>query len=304
MKQDIERETKKIAPLRRPMCRGRLNLLTSFLAFAAMLSLVARSAAQGETPHFDVTSVKPSNSTDLHTIYQLRRSGMFVAENASVRFLVRLAYEIQDFQIIGGPGWLDSDRFDIEARATQISDPAEMLPMLKSLLADRFKLTIHKETRQLPVFELVEDKGHSKLQVADPGACFARDAKTPKRTGSGEGQSLACGRLYFPAPNEILGKSVQMSSFAEALSSRVGKTVIDKTAAAGLFDIDLKWTPTSDASSTPAPASDSGAAPPNMNIVIPAILNALDETMGLKLRSGKGPVDVVVVDSVQKPLPN
>jgi uncharacterized protein (TIGR03435 family) len=235
-------------------------------------------------------------------VYQLRRSGLFSAENVPARFLLRLAYGVQDVQITGGPSWINSKRYNIQAKAEGISNPDQMLPMLQTLLADRFKLVIHSETKELQVYNLVEEKRSSKLEAAKPGGCFVRVPNMPRPAPpAGQSDALACGKIYFPGPNEMLGRGVRMPSFADGLSSRVGRTVIDKTADSGTYDVDFRWTP--DQNSAAVQSADS-AVPPDPDDVVPSISKALREQLGLKLDSAKGPVRVLVVDSIEEPSGN
>ena len=274
-----------------------------YASFAAAAPTHAQSS-DGNQPKFDVASIKRNNSDETQMVYQLRRSGLFVAQNVTVQFLIKLGYGVQPVQVIGGPQWIRLERFDVQAEAAGISNPDQMLPMIQALLAARFALRMHSDTKQLPVLRLEAIKGGLKLNGAQPGACLLREANgaKPQRNPSQQGM-LACGRIYYPAPNEILGKSVGIPQFAEGLTSRVGVTVIDKTSDRGKYDIDFRWTPDEP---NPVPETPDTADTPqqSLNLALPAIQDALHDQLGLKLASGKGPVEVFVVDHVEEPTPN
>lgn len=218
-----------------------------------------------------------------------RPGGLYVATNVSLRFLVREAYQTRDFQLIGGPNWLDSDSFDIQARAAAADVPApdqtrtQMLLMLQYMLEDRFRLKIRRETRQLPVYALRVGKGGHKLtptaekkdQCGGPGG--------PMCPGTGT-HCCTDGMI------DLTAGSTSLPGFAESISQFMGRRVVDETDVKGLFDIKLRWTrddvtPTAGASTL-------------------SIFTAIQEQLGLRLESSKGPVDVIVIDSAERPTEN
>jgi uncharacterized protein (TIGR03435 family) len=235
-------------------------------------------------------------------LYQLAPGGVFRAENVTTRFLIRFAYDIQDFQIIGGPDWLGSERYSVRAKAEELSNPYQMKPMLQTLLADRFKLTMHNETKRLPTYDLITAKRGSKLQAASPGSCYVFTPNVvPPAPRHGESDAYLCGKIYFPAPNRLLARGVQMAALADGLSTRVGRTVVDKTGDRGTYDVDLQWNP-DQASSTVQPAEPGLSTDPDSTV--PSIITGLQDQLGLRLQSDKGQVVVKVIDNIQRPTDN
>jgi bla regulator protein BlaR1 len=237
-----------------------------------------------------VASIKPGDPASRRVSVGIRPGGRFVTANASLQTLIGFAYDVRDHQIAGGPNWLDSAKFDIEAKAPgSVSIPrgpngaVPMRLMVESLLAKRFRLAVHRETRVEQVYELVLGKGGSKLlEVQNPGA----DEPNGLRMGRGE----------------IKGKAASTSLLATQLSQRMGRSVIDKTGLTGRYDFTLKWTPDPGApGGEPVEGRD---APPPSDSDGPSIFTALQEQLGLRLQSAKGPVEILVIDHAEKPNAN
>jgi uncharacterized protein (TIGR03435 family) len=199
----------------------------------------------------------------------------FTARNVYVRILMRVAYNVQDFQIMGAPGWTDTDRFDIQATADQSKISGdEYRRLLQSLLTERFGLRAHRETKEAPVFLLSTANGGPRLKESECAKDAAPDAcQTRERTDRGS----------------LLGHFVPMSELCSVLESITGRPVLDRTNLAGMYEIDLKWTPGL------ADATD---------LTGPSLMTALEEQLGLKLQSGKGPVSMLIVDHVERPSEN
>ncbi len=181
--------------------------------------------------------------------------------SVTAKALIAYAYDVREFQISGGPGWLGSEEYDIVAKPDGDVGGDKVLAMAKSLLAERFKLSLHHESKEMPVLALVVAKGGPKLQPA-----------------AGHGPEVRGGRGRFVARN------VTMGLFAAQLAGRVlDRPVLDRTGIAGEFDITLEW--------AFDPGADNG----------PSIGTALQEQLGLKLEAQKGAVDVLVIDRVERP---
>ena len=224
----------------------------------------------------------------------------------TLKEMIVLAWRIQPFQILGGPAWLDSIHYDVTARPEGKPQQTEIPLMLQSLLEDRFKLTIHRETRQLPIYALVvarkDGKLGPRLTKSKEGGCAPPDpSKPPPLLQPGERPTLGCGGSMM-GPGRMMAVSVPVGNLAPGLSRLLGRTVVDKTGLPGNFDIDMEWAP-DDARTTqllpqeapkPAPSSVSG----------PSIFTALQEQLGLKLESRKGPVDILVIERAEKPSEN
>ncbi len=278
------------------------------VVFVSLVVCIAPAVAQTPAPTFDVASVKPNKSGDMGTRIMFQPGGRFTANNITLKMLVRLAYDVQDFQISGGPAWITSDKYDLEARAeegpqgdmrslTEEQRKAEMdrrRQMIQTLLADRFKLTLHKESKEAPIYALVVAKNGPKIKELPPEEPKPSDPKDapdkpdPKHPGRG---GMRMGR------GELTGQGIKLSFLAEALSNQVGRTVIDKTGLKGDYSFELKWTPDE---SHDLGFKGPGDAPPPSDANGPSVFTALQEQLGLKLESEKGPVDLLVIDHAEK----
>jgi uncharacterized protein (TIGR03435 family) len=254
----------------------RRTLLTLALASGLGLTLArAQTPPDPKPPAYDVVSVKLNKSsraadfdidTDDHT---------YSAKGISVKQLLESAYKVKGYLISGIPNSIDSARFDINAKILE-TDPALLAQldkqrgaMIQALLADRFKLTAHRETKTLPVYELVVAKGGIKFQPSGPDV----------RPGT---HMQGTGRTGFEATGLF------MDGLANYLEDRVERNILDKTGLPGRYDLSLNWA--DDAN----PQADSA----------PSIFTALPEQLGLKLQPAKGPVETLVVDHVEMPTDN
>jgi uncharacterized protein (TIGR03435 family) len=264
-------------------------------------------------PSFEVASIKPSDPGQRGSSIMNQPGGRVVIRGMPLRALVTFAYRVRDFQISGGPGWMGTDQWDIEARAeegsvprlTGLPDPNRPDPIairLQSLMEDRFQLKMHRDFRELPIYELSIAKGGSKVKLAADQSSYRppeRDAAPPSMP-SGGGMprfSMWTGRGTLEAV------AMEFTNIVQALSSTLGRTVVDKTGLKGLYDLKLQWTP--DAPPTGGAPAAIGAEPPSViDPNGPSIFTAVQEQLGLRLESTKGPVDVLVIDNVQKPTEN
>jgi uncharacterized protein (TIGR03435 family) len=240
------------------------------VALAALT--LAQTPASAKRAEFEVASIKPTATKDGSLTFDFPPGGRFSCRNLTVPHLLRIAYELQDYQISGGPGWIGSAGFDIEARAAASTDGLtheQVREMLQALLADRFHLVLHRETRQLPIYALVAGKTRPRLQPADSSAAPFRGGKM----------------------GQLSAKKMSMTELANVLTFDLKRPVRDETGLKGDFAFTLEWTPG-------LGESDSG---PSSR---PSLFAAVREQLGLKLESTKGPVEVLVVDSVEKPSEN
>lgn len=279
---------------------------------AAVGMAILAAPVWAQPPSFEVASVKANHSGDHMVSLMNAPGGRFTAKNVSVKMLIRLAYKVQDFQITGGPGWIDSERYDIEAKpegsgpATSPAPPSddrreaameEQRLRIQALLADRFGLAVHRDTKELPVYALVVAKGGAKLQPA----AAARDSPEPPAAPSPKGPMFK-GRGMRMGRGELSGQSAPLSMLAESLSNQIGRTVVDRTGLTGLYDFTLKWTPEeSQPQMFPGPPPVDRAASPDPG---PSIFTAIQEQLGLKLESQKGPVPILIIDRIEKPSEN
>jgi uncharacterized protein (TIGR03435 family) len=219
--------------------------------------------------------------------------------------LLRQAFDVQDFQIVGGPNWLATDRFDIVAKPPDgITGPEQIRPMMRALLADRFKLVAHNETREMPIFSLVVARADGKLgpKLSDAKVdCEARFAAArrggPPSAFPAPGQPIECGFMIGPGNMNVGG--MPMLELARSLSPMVGRIVIDKTGLKGRYDFQMTYAPEGRGFG-PGPGPG-GAEPPPVDPNTPSLFTALQEQLGLKLESERGPVDVVVIDRIEQP---
>jgi uncharacterized protein (TIGR03435 family) len=259
-------------------------------------------------PSFEVASVKTNTSGDQRVMIQTPPGGRFTATNVPLRNLIVLAYRLQNFQLIGGPDWIRSERFDIVAKAegnlppfTPSGPPEPLLGMVRTLLAERFKLVVHHETRELPIYALVVARTDGKLgpqlhpAVVDCEAAALRARGGPP-PGPPPGERPTCGMRI--GPGQMMAGGTPLSQFVNPLSQFVQRTVIDRTGLTGAFDFDLSWTPDQLPQGPPPP----GAPPlPPIDPNGPSIFTALQEQLGLKLDAQRGPVDVIVIDRAERP---
>ncbi len=236
---------------------------------------VGPSHAQSALPAFDVTSVRPNQSGSLNSNSGRVTGNRYSATNVSLLSLLRVAYGLQEFQVDGQPGWADLDRFDIVAAIPDGARSDDWPLMVQALLRDRFKLRFHREQRQAPIYALTVLKSGHKLAAADPAKCT-------NPTGS-------CG--FDGSPSRISGRSVSTGQLAARLARSIGVMVVDRTGLSPLFDITLEWTVEDQFTGRGASAS-------------PTIFAAIQEQLGLRLESTRDAVEVLVVDSAEKPSPD
>jgi uncharacterized protein (TIGR03435 family) len=267
---------------------------TSAIAAAILLSITLSLPAQTV---FEVISVKPNVSADGPS--DPRKSpGRLSWSNVTLRQLIQVAYDVRPYQLIALPDWADSARFDVAATASFPASPQQMNTMLQSLLADRFDLAVHREKRELPVYALVLARRDARLGPGIHAATVDCEAIGTRPLDSGPAQADYAGCAPQMGLTRLKASGFRMSSLASGLMRILDRTVIDKTGLTGTFDIELSWTPepTMLPNGAPAPASLPGAGP--------SIFTALEEQLGLKLVSDRGPVDVLVIDRLNRLKPD
>jgi len=277
-----------------------ITLLIAWV-FATMPSA---SQTPAQKPQFEVASIKPNVTSSIPPSYQAQPGGRFVIDNAPFKLIVALAYTLRDYQVFGGPGWITTDRWDVEAKAPEgsisagLEYPSPATPnhplflMLRSLLEDRFQLKAHPERREEPVYELTVAKTGSRMKVSDDQASVEFPAG-PNRTDPVPRGRIRVGLGYRE------GNAVRIEQLLSVLSELLGRPVINKTGLTGLYDFKLEWSPEEGPT-----AGGNGQAPPSPNLSGPSFFTAVQEQLGLKLESAKGPVDVLVIDSAQRPSEN
>jgi uncharacterized protein (TIGR03435 family) len=266
-------------------------IAAAFLAFT--LSAIAQdkpapaNSANTAAFAFDIVSIKPYKQTgDGVSMWMNTTPDGFSSRGFSLKSFLFNAFPIvMPDQLVGLPPWADSDYYEVDAKMDEETAAAyKKLPrdqgrqvwhqMMQDLLADRFQLKFHRETRELPIYNLVVAKAGLKIEA------------TPE--GKGNGYSMGGGKLS--------GTGIALDSLAFSLSNEVGRMIVNKTGLTGGYNIDLKWQPDAMAAGS---SNSSSADPP-----LPDLFTALQEQLGLKLEAAKGPVDVYVIDQVEKPSEN
>jgi len=250
----------------RSVTAGALALSGLMLAAAFVPHWIA-FAQQAQRLAFEVASVKPSGPND-QFMYRLQPGGRYIATAQTLKILIANAYFVPLYRIAELPGWGDSDKFNIEAKAGIPLKPwpdsnEQINEMLRSLLVERFRLAVHRETRQETIYSLVAAKGGPKLRAA----------------ADGESPGFEMG------PGSIHSMAVPLSYLAGNLSTVLNRTVLDKTGLAGKFDYTVSYAP--------------DGAPPDDDR--PSLYTALEQQLGLRLESAKGPVEFLVIDHAEKP---
>jgi uncharacterized protein (TIGR03435 family) len=268
----------------------------------ALLVLVSIGSGQtARRPEFEVASVKSNTSGNNLINIRPPAGGRFTATNARLKMLIGIAYSVKNFEISGGPSWINSDGFDVTAKATDSNIGIEQLrPMLQALLEDRFKLMVHREKKEMPVYALMVAKGGPKLPGAKDGGCVAFGPNTPPPPPPAPGQALPtiCGG-FLRSPNTLQAGKVNMKQLVNVLSDILGRTVIDRTEFTGTFDVKLEYTPEGTTSAT-----DGFGPTQGFDTSGPSIFTALQEQLGLRLESQKAPADILVIDHAEKPSEN
>ena len=241
--------------------------MASFFRIALAAALLA-SQIQAQTAAFDVATVKPSNPIERgHTIYS-SPSGQLGLDYMTLKELIAFAWDVRDFQISGGPNWIDSDHFDVVGKSETARGLMQLRPLVQSLLTDRFQLALHKSSKELPYYALVIGKNEAKLH---PSSAFS-----PEMRGGGRG--------------DLTAKGIPLSLLTAQLADSLGRPVLDLTGLSGIFDLTLQWTP-DEAEQKSDPSR-------------PSLFTAVQEQLGLKLESRKGPVEILVIDRAERPSAN
>jgi uncharacterized protein (TIGR03435 family) len=289
--------------MRTASCAG-----TAFLVVAAGLGLaggMARAQSAGadvpKLPAFEVASVKPNTSGDGRVLMMPQPGGRLSLVNVPLKLMIRNAYRLQDFQIVGGPDWMSTARYDVVAKAgTGNPSQEELQLMLRSLLADRFKLTAHPDKREMPTYAMVLARNDRRLGTAlKKSDADCAGPVTAPAAPSPPGQMPRCG--FMLGFGNLKARGSTLAALASSLSTFAGRIVVDQTGLAGGFDVDLTWTP----DNLPRPQGG-GDQPVTLNGTAidpngPSLFTALQEQLGLKLESTKGLVDVMVIDRAEKP---
>jgi uncharacterized protein (TIGR03435 family) len=292
-------------------------LLASLFTAGAISAQISAQTPQSGEPAFEVASVKP-NRTDAPGGSLVMPPGRLTATNIPLKVLITNAYQLSFFHVVGGPDWVSTDRFDITAKAPDGAPPEHVRAMLRTLLKERFRLVVHMETRDTPIYALVKARADDqpgpnlKRSTTDCGPIRAQRAATIADVARARG-----GRVPVPpapGPNEpvvcqmrVSGRggstltyragNITMAALAGALRTYVGREVVDRTGLTGEFDFDLQF-------SAPPTTAQTDAGIPVAPLDDAAVFIALQEQLGLKLESTRGPVELMVIDSAERPTEN
>jgi uncharacterized protein (TIGR03435 family) len=272
---------------------------------------LAQAPAQAPDPnvplYFEAASVRANKSGEQGQSIRRQPGGRLTATNMPLRALITFAYQLQPFQLVGDPSWIRNENFDIVAKME--GDPAPVPPgqgpdplmlAMRTLLAERFKLAVHRETREMDIYALVVARADGtlgpKLQrtTTDCEALMAARRGGPPPTPPGPNAPFLCGmRGTF---GRLSVNSMPMSLFANNLSQQMQRVVVDRTGLTGGWDFELTF----------APEPPRGPLPPGVELPpidpnAPSLVTAIQEQLGLRLQSTKGPVEVLVVDSIERP---
>jgi uncharacterized protein (TIGR03435 family) len=270
----------------------------------ALNGLLAASPILAQAPadkpvrlEFEVASLKTNQSGSPGYAIAPRPGGKLQATNISLKRLIAVAYSMTDFQIFSSVSWLETLRYNLDAKAPGPAALPELRLMLRSMLDDRFQLKVHKDTRDLQRYTLMPAKagipaGGPGLTEAPNGDCAA--SVSPQAALA---NGTPCG-LVNQGLGRINGNRGRISQLCDRLTTLLGVTVVDESGLKGIYDIAVTW--------TPDPSLEH--LPPGIEIPSdassPPLFKALEQQLGLKLVGGKGPVEVLVVDSAQKATEN
>lgn len=300
-----------------------LRLMTVTMPILFVVAIALPTHAQEHTQktsatslkfEYEVASIKPTGPESSNGVM----SGMtypadgFTVRGYTLRSLIQSALGVQNYQLSGAPAWLISEKYDIDAKmdssvvdALQKLTPKDQFSarqqMLLALFADRLKLTFHRETKELPIYSLVIAKSGAKLQEAKPG-----DTLTDGSRGrAGRGRADGLGTTIKVGSETLRAQSVPLTELVQALASYLGRAVVDNTGLTGNYNFTLQWT--TDDAQMQAPSGAAASGTPTTSSADPTaafLFTAIQQQLGLKLESGKGPVEVFVIDHVERPSGN
>jgi uncharacterized protein (TIGR03435 family) len=271
--------------------KGRLSVIALALLGATL------GAQAPQDPAFDVAAIKPAADTQTFSFSMVQPGGRYIGQNMSLRLLIKTAYGVHDSQIFGGPSWIDRDRWDLNAKAEGYKDANTFRDqarlMVRPLLTDRFKLRMHHEQREIPVYALVL------VNPNEFGPQFRRDdncdpAGTPLAPAQGAAEPagpMACSSDGFN-PRHLWARAMTLNYMLIGLGrTSIDRVVVDHTGLTGKFDWEVQWTP--DDLRVDGPKQEG-----------PSIFQAFRDQLGLKLEPTRARVDVLVIDRAERPMPD
>ena len=275
--------------------------------------------ASADVPKYDVSTIKPAASSEPHMMMAITPDGVSI-KNIPIQMVLRDAFNVEDDRIVGAPAWVRTNHYNVEAKVAPEDAPKleklkldQRQSMMLPLLVERLSLKYHHETRELPMYSLVVAKGGPKMKASEsqdppsagpPGSPDKLDPAAPPPRRS----------MRMMGRGHIEAEGTNMQVLAHILSQQLGRSVTDKTGLTGNYDYTLQWTP----DDAPPPMGSGGGpggpgggpagGPPHndsgSDAVGPSLFTAVQEQLGLKLESGKGTVDVIVIDHIDPPSEN
>ena len=236
-------------------------------------------AAFGQTPSFEVADVQPNKSGEARMSVDLQPGGRLIMHNVPMKVLIMFAYHLRADAITNAPPWIDSERYEVIAKAPEKGKPEDIRLMVQTLLAERFKLAVHNDRKLLPAYSLVVGKSGSKLQPSEAAAVLSGVRCTPGAGPSGQ-KHVECSHVT----------TAFLADYLQELAPRdFPVPIVDQTDLKGTYDFKLDWMPTA----VPAGVTTGDDAGPN-------IFDAVATQLGLKLESRKLPLPVIVIDRVER----
>jgi uncharacterized protein (TIGR03435 family) len=277
----------------------RIRAFLSLIGLALLARAPIHAQPSPELPSFEVVSIKPRSGA-IPPGFPPQAPDRFARPDTTVSQLIAYAYEVREFQIDGGPGWLRSNHYEVSAKAERAGSADNMRLMVKRLLEERFGLKAHTETRELTTYALVtarrDQKPGEKMRPSSIDCQPIIDAGGVKPVGGGVPAQCAWFIAMMNGLARMKVDGIRMARFAELLEPMAMRTVMDKTGLSGTYDIDLEFLP--DRGLPPVPA---GGAPTQE---APSLFTALQDQLGLKLESERGRVKVIVIDGAEVPTAN
>jgi uncharacterized protein (TIGR03435 family) len=249
------------------------------IVLAILCALPAFSQEQIRPSAFEVADVKVNKSGEARMAVDFLPGGKLSMRNVPMKVMVMMAYHVRPEAVTGGPGWIESDRFDVVAKASQATTPAELRRMLQTLLAERFNLALHMDQKIMPAYAMVLGRNGSKMQPADAALL------TDQRCSPGEG---AVGQKHVTCRHITM--AVLADTLQEIAARDIDIPVVDQTGLPGAFNFKLDWTPAARAGETPTADEPAG----------PTLFEAVEAQLGLRLENRKLPLPVMVIDRVER----
>jgi bla regulator protein blaR1 len=264
-------------------------MVSRFITRRLFLSAAVISAlcqAQSLPKEFDVATIKPNSANDNRFMIRPLPGGGLTITGVPLKMLIMEAFDVRTFQVSGGPGWMSTERWDIEAKTEGVQAQlpiGQTLKMLRALITDRFHLEVHHDTKEMTIYALVVGKNGSKLT--------RHTGEPPPPTD----------RLRI-TPGSLSAKQIGIAALVRQLTLQVGRPVIDKTGLTGTYDLTLEWSPEPGQGGPESIGLPPDARlPPPSDWNGPSIFTALQEQLGLRLDAQKGPVDIIVIDRAERP---